>query len=84
MGILAWLILGAVSGWLASLIVKTDAQQGLIANIVVGIIGAVVGGFLFENFGKSKVDGLNIYSLVVATVGAVVLLAVYKAITGRR
>lgn len=84
MGIIAWLILGAVAGWLASLIMKTDAEQGALANIVVGIIGAVVGGFVFGLFGESSVSGLNLYSLLVATVGAVISLAVYKALTGRK
>lgn len=84
MGIIAWLILGALAGWLASMVMKTDAKQGAIANIVVGIIGAVIGGYVFNLFGASSVSGLNLYSLIVAFVGAVILLFIYKAITGRK
>lgn len=84
MGILAWLVLGALAGWLASLIMKTDAEQGAVANIIVGIIGAAIGGFVFSLVGGSSVTGFNVYSLVVATVGAVILLAIYKALTGRK
>lgn len=84
MGILAWLILGALAGWIASLIMKTDAQQGMVANIIVGIVGALLGGFVFGLFGGSSVTGFNLYSLLVAVVGAVILLALYKAMTGRK
>lgn len=83
MGILAWVILGALAGWIASMIMKTDAEQGAIANIVVGIIGAIIGGFVFRMFGASAVTGLNLYSLLVSVVGAVIALFIYKAITGR-
>ena len=82
MGILLWIILGGVAGWIASMIAHTDAQQGLLLNIVVGIIGAVVGGFLFNTFGESGVNGFNLYSLFVAVLGAVVLLFGVKAIRG--
>lgn len=84
MGIIAWIILGALAGWIASMIMKTDAEQGAVANIVVGIIGALVGGFLVGMLGGSDVTGLNLYSLLVAVLGAVVTLFVYKAVTGRR
>ncbi len=84
MGIIAWVILGALAGWIASMIMKTDAEQGAIANIVVGIVGAVLGGFLVGLLGGSDVTGFNLYSLLVAVFGAVVLLFFYKAITGRR
>jgi len=80
MGIIAWIVLGALAGWIASMIMKTDAEQGAIANIIVGIIGAVVGGFAFSLFGKSEVTGFNLYSLFVAVVGAIIVLAIYKAV----
>ncbi|MEO8863352.1 MAG: GlsB/YeaQ/YmgE family stress response membrane protein [Candidatus Saccharimonadales bacterium] len=80
MGILAWLVLGALAGWIASIIMKTDAQQGALANIVVGIVGAMIGGFVFNLLGGKDVSGFNIYSLVVAVVGSVILLAILKAI----
>jgi uncharacterized membrane protein YeaQ/YmgE (transglycosylase-associated protein family) len=79
MGILAWLILGGIAGWIASIIMKTNAQQGIFLNIVVGIVGALLGGYLFGLLGKGDVSGFNIYSLFVAVVGSVVLLAILKA-----
>ncbi|MAQ59100.1 GlsB/YeaQ/YmgE family stress response membrane protein [bacterium] len=80
MGILAWIIVGGVAGWLASLFMKTDAQQGILMNIIVGIVGAFVGGFVFSLLGLGGMAGFSLYSLLVATVGAVILLAIYKAI----
>jgi len=84
MGIIAWLILGALAGWIASMIVGTNEEQGAIGNIVVGIVGAFIGGFVFSIFGGSSVTGFNLYSLLVAIVGAVALLAIFKVITGRK
>ena len=83
MEILAWILMGAVAGWLASLVMKTDAEQGAVANILIGIVGAVIGGFLFDLLGASGVTGFNIYSLLVATVGAIVLIWILKAVRGR-
>lgn len=80
MEILLWIIFGALAGWIASLIMKTDAQQGAFLNIVVGIIGAVLGGWIMNFFGASGTTGFNIYSLVVAVIGACVLIAIVKAI----
>jgi uncharacterized membrane protein YeaQ/YmgE (transglycosylase-associated protein family) len=74
MGIIAFIILGGIAGWIASLIMGTDASQGIFLNIVVGIIGAFLGGFLFNLLGASGVTGFSFYSLIVATIGAVVLL----------
>lgn len=82
MEIIAYLILGGVAGWLASLVMGTDASQGILLNIVVGVIGAVVGGFLFNAFGSSGVTGFNVYSLMVATLGAVVSLWVVRLVRG--
>jgi uncharacterized membrane protein YeaQ/YmgE (transglycosylase-associated protein family) len=78
MNIIAWVILGALAGWLASIVMKTDAQQGGLMNIILGIIGAVVGGWVMNAFGQPGVTGFNIYSLIVAIVGAVVLIAIGK------
>ncbi|MBN2292131.1 MAG: GlsB/YeaQ/YmgE family stress response membrane protein, partial [Pirellulales bacterium] len=75
MGLLAWLIIGALAGWLASK-VMTGHQQGLLMDIVVGIAGAFVGGLLFSQFGAPGTTGFNIWSLFVAFTGAVILLAV--------
>jgi uncharacterized membrane protein YeaQ/YmgE (transglycosylase-associated protein family) len=80
MGILLWIILGALAGWIASLIMGTDAQQGAFMNIVVGIIGAVIGGYVFQAFGQTGVTGFNIYSIIVAIVGAVVLLGLVRLV----
>ncbi|HEX7003146.1 MAG TPA: GlsB/YeaQ/YmgE family stress response membrane protein [Trueperaceae bacterium] len=77
MGILLWIIFGALAGWIASMIVRTD--QGLLLDIIVGIIGAVIGGFIFRAFGAAGVTGFNIYSLLVAILGAIVLLWIVKA-----
>ncbi len=80
MGIILWIIFGALVGWIASLIMKTDAEQGAIINIIVGIVGAVLGGYIMNFFGQSGTTGFNIYSFIVALIGAVVLIAIVKAI----
>ena len=83
MSILAWLVLGLIAGFIASKIVN-HTGSGILLDIVLGIIGAMVGGWLFTTFGAMPVTGLNLYSMLVAVVGAVVVLAVYHAIFGRR
>ena len=83
MNILIWILFGALAGWIASKIMNTDSQQGPIANIVVGIVGAFIGGYLAQSLGGSGVTGFNISSLLVAVLGSVVLLAVYKVVTKR-
>lgn len=80
MGILLWIIFGALVGWIASLVMKTDAEQGVVLNIVVGIVGALIGGFLMNFFGQTGITGFNLYSLLVAIIGAIVLLAFVRAI----
>lgn len=82
MSIIAWIVLGLLAGFIASKIVN-KAGEGMLLDIVLGVVGAVVGGWLFNAFGMSRVTGLNIYSLLVAVVGAVVVLFGYHAITGR-
>ncbi len=82
MGIIAWLILGAVAGFLGSKIVNKSGE-GLVLDIVLGIVGAVVGGFIFNFFGHAGVTGLNLYSLLVAVIGAVVVLWIYHAVLRR-
>lgn len=82
MGIILWIVFGALAGWIASLIMKTDAQQGAVMNIVVGIIGAVLGGFIMSFLGYSGVDGFNVYSLLVAILGSVVLLWLVRMFRG--
>lgn len=84
MGILAWIILGGLAGWIASMIADTDAQQGIVLNIVVGIIGALIGGFIVELFGGSGITGFNIWSLLVAVAGSLVLLTFVKSFNKRK
>lgn len=78
MSFIVWIVLGGLAGWVASMIQKTDAQMGVLANILVGIVGAFIGGFVFSLFGGEGVTGFNIYSFVVALVGAVILLGLIK------
>jgi uncharacterized membrane protein YeaQ/YmgE (transglycosylase-associated protein family) len=83
MGIISWIILGLIAGFIGSKIVDKQGQ-GFWLNIALGIIGALVGGFLFDAFGATGVTGLNIWSMIVAIVGSVVVLLVYNAATTRR
>ena len=83
MSIIGWLILGLIAGFIASKIVNRSGE-GIILDIVLGIVGAIVGGFLFSVIGAAPVTGLNIYSMVVAVIGAIVVLVLYHAIVGRR
>ena len=83
MEIIIWIIAGGLVGWIASMIMGTDARQGALANIVVGIIGAFLGGLAMGLFGKSGVTGFNLYSIVVAIIGACIALGIYRAVSGR-
>ncbi len=83
MSVIAWIILGLIAGFIGSKIVNKSGQ-GFLMDVVLGIVGAVVGGYLFTFFGAAGVTGLNIYSIIVAIVGAVVVLWVYHAVAGRR
>ncbi len=80
MGIVAWVVLGALAGWIASMIMGKNGEQGAIGNIVVGIIGALIGGFVFDLLGGDGVNGFNLYSLFVAVVGACILLWIVRLI----
>ena len=82
MSIIAWIVLGLIAGFIASRIVNKSGE-GLILDIVLGIVGALVGGYLFSVFGAAPVTGFNIYSVLVAVVGAVLVLFVYHAAIGR-
>ncbi len=74
MEIILWIVFGGLVGWIASLIMKTDGDQGAVLNIVVGIAGAIIGGFIMNSFGGNAVTGFNFYSFIVAILGAVVLI----------
>jgi len=78
MSIISWIILGLIAGFIGSKIVDKQGQ-----GIWLGIVGALVGGFLFSLFGATGVTGLNIWSMIVAIIGAVAVLAIYNAVTGR-
>ena len=82
MSIIAWIVLGLVSGFIASKVVNKSGE-GMVLDIVLGVVGAVVGGFLFHLVGATGVDGFNIWSLFVAVMGAIVVLVVKHAIVGR-
>ena len=79
MSFLAWIVLGLIAGFIGSKLVNRRGE-GLILDIVLGVVGAVVGGWLFNTFGVSGVTGLNLYSLLVAVVGAVLVLVIYHAV----
>jgi uncharacterized membrane protein YeaQ/YmgE (transglycosylase-associated protein family) len=83
MSLIAFVILGLIAGFVASKLVNRRGE-GLILDVVLGIVGSVVGGFLFHAFGSTGVTGLNLWSLLVSVSGAVLVLAVFHAIRGRR
>jgi uncharacterized membrane protein YeaQ/YmgE (transglycosylase-associated protein family) len=83
MSIISWIILGLIAGFIGSKVVDRQGQ-GFWLDIALGIIGAIVGGFLFEFFGGTGITGLNIWSMIVAIVGSVVVLVIYNALTTRR
>jgi uncharacterized membrane protein YeaQ/YmgE (transglycosylase-associated protein family) len=83
MGIISWIILGLIAGFIGSKIVNRQGQ-GFWLDIALGIVGALVGGFLFSTFGATGVTGLNIWSMIVAIVGSIVVLLIYNAVMGGR
>ena len=82
MGILIWIVFGGIVGWVGSLIMGTSDQQGIILNVVVGVVGAALGGYIMSIFGEGGVTGFNLYSFMVAIIGAMALLAVVKVVRG--
>lgn len=83
MSLLGWIVLGLISGFIASKLVNKSGE-GVLLDIILGVIGAVVGGWLFTTFGMAGVTGVNLYSMLVAVVGAVVVLVIYHAVTRKR
>jgi len=79
MSIIGWIVLGLIAGFIASKIVNKQGE-GFILDIVLGVVGAVVGGFIFSMFGAQGVNGFNIYSMFVAVIGAIIVLVIYHAI----
>jgi uncharacterized membrane protein YeaQ/YmgE (transglycosylase-associated protein family) len=84
MSILAWIIVGIIAGWLARMVIPGEGPAGLLGDLVIGAVGALVGGWIFNAFGHSGATGVNIGSIVVAFVGAVVVLWLMRLFTGRR
>lgn len=82
MSFIAWIVLGLIAGFIGSKIVNKSGE-GMLLDIVLGVVGAVIGGYLFQTFGMAGVTGLNIYSILVAVVGAVVFLVLYHALFRR-
>ncbi len=82
MGLLAWIVVGLIAGWLASQVIPS--RFGIVGDTVIGMLGALAGGFLFEEFGESGTTGLNIWSIFVAFVGAVVLLFLIRAVSNNK
>ena len=82
MGILSWIVLGGIAGWIGSMLVNKTGE-GLFRDIILGIVGGVVGGWIFAILGSTGVTGFNLWSLFVAIVGAVVVLVLYHAVVRR-
>jgi uncharacterized membrane protein YeaQ/YmgE (transglycosylase-associated protein family) len=83
MSILGWILLGLIAGFVASKLVNRQGE-GLILDIVLGIVGAMVGGYIFNSLGEVGITGFNLWSMFVAVIGAVVVLVIYHALFGRR
>ena len=84
MSILAWIVVGIIAGWLAKIVVPGEGPGGIVGDLVVGVLGAIIGGWLFNSFGHVGVTGLNLGSIIVAFIGGVVLLWILRLVTGRR
>ena len=84
MDILTWIIVGVIAGFLAKAVVPGEGPGGVLGDLVVGVVGAIVGGWMMRSFGNAGATGLNVWSIFVAFLGAVVLLFVLRALTGRR
>jgi uncharacterized membrane protein YeaQ/YmgE (transglycosylase-associated protein family) len=83
MGILGWIVVGLIAGWLAKLVVPGREPGGFLATTAIGIVGALIGGFIWSAMGRTGVTGFDIGSIFVAFIGAVILLILYHAVTGR-
>jgi uncharacterized membrane protein YeaQ/YmgE (transglycosylase-associated protein family) len=84
MGLISWLVVGAIAGWLAGMLVKGDESLGVIGHIVLGIVGGLIGGFLAGLLtGGDYITGINITTIVIATIGAVIAVVGYNALRGR-
>lgn len=84
MGIISWLLIGLIAGVLAKLVIPGEDPGGFLATIFIGMLGALVGGLIVGLFGGTGVTGVNVWSILVATLGAIVLLALFRLVAGRR
>ncbi len=84
MGWISWIVVGIIAGFLGRMVVKGEGPGGLLGDLIIGIIGAIIGGWLWGWFGHVGVTGINLYSIIVAFVGAVILLLIMRAVTGRK
>ena len=83
MGIISWIVVGLIAGLLAKLIMPGDDPGGIIVTLLIGVAGAFVGGFVFSFLGGTGVTGFNIWSILVATLGAIILLSIYRLVASR-
>ena len=84
MGILAWIVLGALAGWITSILLKTNSQQGAIGNIITGIVGALIGGYLGSAFFDLDITGINLTSIILAIGGSLIFALLIGIITGKK
>ena len=84
MGILAWIVLGALAGWITSILLKTNSQQGAIGNIITGIVGALIGGYLGSAFFNLDITGINLMSIILAIGGSLIFALLIGIITGKK
>ena len=84
MGILAWIVIGALAGWITSILLKTNSQQGAIGNIIMGIVGALIGGYLGSAFFDLDITGINLTSIILAIGGSLIFALLIGIITGKK
>jgi len=84
MSILSWIIVGIIAGWLAKMVIPGEGPKGVLGDLVIGVVGAIVGGWIFNYFGHPGATGVNLASIVVAFIGAVVLLWLARQVLGTR
>lgn len=84
MGILSWIIVGGLAGWIASKVMDTDESMGAVANVITGIIGAFIGGLVMNMLGGTGITGFNLWSLIVSIIGAIIFLWILKMLSRKR